>query len=224
MKSTGSHSLLPRVTTEPQPARVLWPGGLTDTPSSTPSHHVQNVLCQTSPNRPTPQNQPPKKGRHRELLRPGKNPFSSCSAAIPSTAPPAPLQTARAEGAAQSQDSQRRLNTWTLAREAGPLDAGLGVGGGNYGGMGVPAESQVRGRGRRAEPRGSAPRRWPAPSPAAGRARAPAANPKSRVWKGGGDGIRAHHLPLTAERDRTGGRGAPRPVSLSQASSPTLSS
>ena len=138
MKSTGSHSLLPRVTTEPQPARVLWPGGLTDTTSSTPSHHVQNVLCQTSPNRPTPQNQPPKKGRHRELLRPGKNPFSSCSAAIPSTAPPAPLQTARAEGAAQSQDSQRRLNTWTLAREAGPLDAGLGVGGGELWGDGRP--------------------------------------------------------------------------------------
>nr|CAI9713851.1 unnamed protein product [Rangifer tarandus platyrhynchus] len=91
--------------------------------------------------------------------------------------------------------------------------------------MGVPTESQVRRRGRRAEPRGSAPRRWPAPSPAAGRARDPAANPRNRVWKSGGDGIRAHHLPLTAERDRTGGgRGAPRPVSLSQASSSTLSS
>ncbi|CAN0568611.1 unnamed protein product, partial [Rangifer tarandus platyrhynchus] len=60
---------------------------------------------------------------------------------------------------------------------------GLEVGGGgrNYGGMGVPTESQVRRRGRRAEPRGSAPRRWPAPSPAAGRARDPAANPRNRV-------------------------------------------
>lgn len=117
------------------------------------------------------------------------------------------------------------VDTSRGSRAAGPGDAGLGWGvGGDSGGMGVPAESQVRGRGRRAEPRGSAPRRWPSPSPAAGRARAPAANPRSRVWKGGGDGIRAHHLPLTAERHRTGGRGAPRPVSLSQASSPTLSS
>lgn len=222
MKSTGSYSLLPRVTTEPQPERVLSPGGCVTPRLPRPPTASERLLAGP------PQTTPHTKTNHTKRNDIGscsdrENPFSSSSVAIPSAAPPAPLQTAGAEGAAQSQESQRRLNTWTLAGEAGTQGPGT-QGWGAVGGRGAPGRVPGPGRGRHAKPQGSAPRRRPSTPPAAGRARAPAANPKRKMWKGGGDGIEAHHLPLTAERDRTGGRGAPRPVSLSQASSPTLSS
>ena len=126
-----------------------------------------------------PQTAPHTKTNHTKRIDIGscsdrENPFSSSSAAIPSAAPPAPLQTAGAEGAAQSQESQRRLNTWTLAGEAGPQGPGTqGWGTVWGGGGGAPPPSPRSGAGAAREASGKRPspparnpsRRGPRPSP-----------------------------------------------------------
>lgn len=218
MKSTGSHFLLPRFTTKLQPARVQSPGGVRDTTSSTPSHRVQKAPRRTPQITPHPQN------NHTiridtELLGPGNIPSPAAAQPFPPLLRPHPCTLLGRSGCTKPREP-RRLNTWTQAGKPGRRTGGRGGGEGRGG----PAGSRVRGGGSARSLREAPLAAQPAPPPAAGRARAPAANRRSRMWEDGGDGIRVHHLPLTAERHRTGGRGAPRPVSLSPASSPTPSS
>lgn len=171
MKSTGSYSLLPRDTTEPQPERVLSPGGVRDTTSSTPSHRVRKAPRRTTPNRPTHQNQPHKKKRHWELLRSGKPLLQQqrshslrCSARTPANCWGGGGCTKPGEP-----ETTQYVDTCRGSRDAGPGDAGLGGGGGG----GAPPPSPRSGAGAAREASGKRPsppalnpsRRGPRPSP-----------------------------------------------------------
>lgn len=218
MKSTEA-TLSPPGYCEPQPARVLWPGGLVTPHLPRPPTTSKTLFARPLHTAP-PQNQPHKRGRHQELLRPGKTPspaaaqpFPPCSARTPANSSGGgAAHKARTSKATQCMDIAGKPGRWTRGHE-------VGVGGeGGTQGMGVPAESQVRGRGRRAEPRGSA-RPWPSPSPAAGRARAPLQTRGAGCGKAAATASERITYPSLL-RGTGRGRGAPRPVGLSQASSP----
>lgn len=135
---------------------------------------------------------------------PWKTPFPGGPAAIPSCS-------GAARAAAACTKRERTEEDRAHREEAGPVQPAAARGGRGRDGTGEEGGGRAGRPGGAPRPPGS----HPIPR-AAGRAPAPAAGAVD-VQNPGPCGPRAHHLPLTAERDWTGRRGAARPVSLCHA-------
>lgn len=207
MKPTGSRSLLPRGVYYPARGDVGCSGArgsLPDRTSSTPSRDTTRRLVVVV--RP-PHRHPPHTPRNQTLQK-GWAPCKTRSLAAAEQ--PFPRRSARSGGC--TKPGRQLERTGEHGREAGP-GRRAAVRGGGEGGRGGRRPRGASGQ----RPSASrlalhAPRRGPRPDPGRrdrGRARLCRTPGPRRP--------RAHHLPLTAERDRTGRRGAARPVSLCHA-------